>query len=373
MNKKIAKSFIAAMLVFFATLGAAKGQDLIGGLPTLDSFHAPAAGDPTAPLYKEWHYFNILDEKQGLSYITTFMLNGDVSNPAMSAAVNLVSYNTPAGSNVKFDYYPVTMAQWSNTSPNITIGNSKVTLEKDGYHVYTLSQDGKTEFSAVYKQEVNPASVWTVPITEIPARAMNWFVPVSKATVNGILTVNKGTSQEKKYTLRNIRGYHDHNWGRWLWSDDMGWDWGQAISKKEGNTDVGIYSISLGHMTNNSHSISRASTFDIWKNEKIIGSFKDNGIQINHESMATLPTMPNNPYPTVNTIMTVSGSNSLDIKFTTEQATPIMVPLQVEGANGYRIIWELEGKYEVNGRVNEERVKFETNGYMEYVGELLML
>ena len=373
MNKKIFRSLVAVIFVFVAAIGAAKAQGLIDSLFTIDSFHPPVAGDPTAPLYKEWHYFNILDEEQGLSYITTFMLNGDVSNTAMSAAVNLVSYNTPAASNVKFDYYPITMAQWSSTSPNVAIGNSSVKLENDGYHVYTLSQDGSTEFSAVYKPEVDPASAWTVPIVEIPARSMNWFVAVSKATVNGTLTVNKGTSQEKIYTLKNVRGYHDHNWGRWLWSDDMGWDWGQAISKKVGNTDVGIYSISLGHMTNNSHTISRASTFDLWKNDKIIAAFKDSEIQISHESMAALPTMPNNPYPAVNVITTASGNDKLNIRFTTEQATPIMVPLQAEGVNGYRIIWELVGKYEVNGKINDDKVKFETNGYMEYVGELLML
>lgn len=374
MNKKIISLFAVAIAMVVAVAIPVKAQSLAGNLQTLDVFHAPVAGDPTAPLYKEWHYFNILDEEQGLSYITTFMLNGDVSNPAMSAAVNLVSYITPAGNNVKFDFYPVTMAQWSNTSPDVTINNSKVTLEEDGYHVYTLSTDGTTEFNAVYKPEVEPSSIWTVPLVEIPARVMNWLVAASKDEVNGTLTVNKGTPTEKTYVLENVRGYHDHNWGRWLWSDDMGWDWAQASSRNsDSNNGIGKYSISLGHMTNNAHTLSRATTLDIWENEGIMATFTDNEVQINHESMTTLPTMPNNPYPTVNVINAKSGSDKLIIRFTTEQVTPIMLPLQPEGVNGYKIVWELVGKYEVNGKINGEKVKFETNGYMEYVGEPLLL
>src|SRR6185369_2377454 len=25
---------------------------------------------------------------------------------------------------------------------------------------------------------------------------------------------------------KHIAGYHDHNWGRWHWGDDFGWEWG---------------------------------------------------------------------------------------------------------------------------------------------------
>jgi hypothetical protein len=375
MNKKLfSLSTVAVLALSMVLVNPVESKSLANSLLELDVFHAPEMGDPTAPLYKEWHYFNIIDEEQGLSYITTFMLNGDVSSSTMSAAVNLVSYSTPAGNDIKFDLYPVTMAQWSNTSPNVTIGSSSVTLEEDGYHVYTLSQDGTTEFNAVYKPEVEPSSIWTVPFPEIPYRVMNWFVAASKDTVNGTLTVNKGTANEKTYVLENVRGYHDHNWGRWLWSDDIGWDWAQASSKNnDSNNSTGKYSISLGHMTNNSHTIPKGTTLDIWQDEEIMTTFVGDDVQIIHESMTTLPDMPNNPYPTVNVIKAKSGKDKLNIRFTTEQVTPIMLPLQPEGVNGFRIVWELVGKYEVSGKINGEKVKFETNGYMEYVGELLIL
>ena len=89
--------------------------------------------------------------------------------------------------------------------------------------------------------------------------------------------------------------------------------------------------------------------------------------------MTTLPTMPNNPYPAVNIVTATSGNNNLYMKFTTEKVTPIMLPLQPEGVNGYQIVWELVGKYEVQGTVNGQEVNFETDGYMEYVAKPLLL
>ena len=31
-------------------------------------------------------------------------------------------------------------------------------------------------------------------------------------------------------------GYHDHNWGRWHWGDDVGWEWGAFLAPSSGST-----------------------------------------------------------------------------------------------------------------------------------------
>lgn len=343
----------------------------------IDIFHSPEAGDPTAPLYKEWHYFNFLDEEQGLSYITTFMLNGNVSDPAMSAAANLVSYNTPAGNAVKFDIYPVTAARWSDKSPDVTINNSKISLENDGYRVRTVSQDNMVIFDAIFKPEVEPAPVFNAPLGSVgPGRVMNWITVSSKMTVNGTLTVNKGTPAEKTYAIKNVRGYHDHNWGRWLWSDNMGWDWAQASGREnDRKNSLGKYSISLGRMTDNKHTLSAAAVLHVWENKNIISSFRNGDIKVdNHrESMKILPGYPNNPYPTITDITASSGENNLSVRMITKQVTPILLPLQPEGIKGCQIVWEISGSYEVSGNLNGKPVSFKTDGYLEYVGELMIL
>jgi hypothetical protein len=39
-------------------------------------------------------------------------------------------------------------------------------------------------------------------------------------------------------SLDDATGYHDHNWGRWLWGDDAGWDWATFTDRDAGTTIV---------------------------------------------------------------------------------------------------------------------------------------
>ncbi len=162
---------------------------------------------------------------------------------------------------------------------------------------------------------------------------------------------------EKTYILRNVRGYHDHNWGYWLWNDDLGWDWGQANGK---------YTFAFGNITNNNHTKSKSAVLDVWKDKKIISTFMDDKIQIRRNRMMTIPQLPDNPFPLVTVLNANSGDDRLNIVFTTERFTPILIPFE----GGYRVIWELSGTYNVSGYIDRKPAMYQTKGYLEYVAEL---
>jgi hypothetical protein len=330
-------------------------------LSSIDAFHPPASGDPGISMYKEWHYFNILDNEQNISFITTLTLNGNISDPEKSVAIVLMSYITPVKHDLTVNVYPVTVAEWSNRTPDLRIAGSSVKLTEDGYRLHVESSDDMTVFDAIFKPETEHPSVFSVPMGE--ARIMNWLSASPKMKVNGTFTVNKGTTEEKTYTFKNVRGYHDHNWGYWLWKDDMGWDWGQATQVK-GRDETGTYTFSFGNITNKNHTATFSTVLEFWKNKKIIAGFNDNEIQIRREIMSTLPMMTDAPFPLVTVLNANSGENRLNIIFTTERITPIPIALE---SSGYRIIWELTGVYEVSGIVDGKPVSYITTGYLEYV------
>ncbi len=355
--KLILFSVVALLLSLNLVSAIADGsRGEINDLSVLDSFHPPKSDDPRIMMYREWHYFNILDEEQNLSFITTLSLNGNIYDPANSAAIVLISYLTPDKNNLTADAYPVSQAQWSDKSPDLHISGSSVILTEQGYHVHVESTD--TIFDAIFRSEAQNGTVFNAQAES--GRIINWFVASPKMNVNGILTINKGTPQEKTYTLKNIRGYHDHNWGFWLWQDDLGWDWGQVSGK---------YTLSFGNITNNNHTASIATVLEVWKNEKKLAMFKDSEIKIRREKMMNTPQLPDNPFPLVTVINATSDYNELNIVFTTENYTPILLPVP----EGYRIIWELSGKYEVSGYLDGKPVSYKSNGYLEYVAELLMI
>jgi hypothetical protein len=335
---------------------ANEGRSQINELLAMDSFHPPMSDDPRILMYREWHYFNIFDEEQNLSFITTLTLNGNISDPTESAAVVLINYLTPVKNNLTIDAYPVTLAQWSNKTPNLEISMSTVMLTERGYHVHVESMD--TIFDAIFKPEAENGTVFKVPVES--GRIINWLVASPKMNVNGRLIINKGTPQEKTYVLKNVRGYHDHNWGYWLWQDDLGWDWGQASGK---------YTFAFGNITNNNHTASRAAVLQVWNNNKIVAIFKDSEIKIRRDKMMNISQLPNNSFPLVTVLNASSGDNTINIVFTTERFTPILLPFE----GGYRIIWELSGTYKVNRYIDEKQISYETKGYLEYVAELLIL
>ena len=375
-TKSIIITIVAALLLFSAASNAvyAKGQgSQINELAQIDSFHPPAVGDQGIMMYNEWHYFNVIDEEQGLSLMTTLKLSGDIYDPIpfnSSLATIVLSCSTPDGEKFIGDIYPITpdQVEYSSETPDLRIYSSTVMLTEEGYHVHVESADSLTVFDAMFKPFTEPAPLFIAPYKEEGQnRMINWLVASPKMKVDGTLTTSKGTAQEKTYTLKNVRGYHDHNWGYWLWQDDIGWDWGQASESKnhlDGN-DMGKYAFCFGNVTNNEHTESRGAVLNIWKNKKIIAGFKDGEIQINHYEMtAPIPEFPNNLFPGFTVLTADDGDNSMSISFMTEDVTPI--PVQV-GVDKYLVIWELTGTYEVRGFIDGKPVSYTSKGFMEYV------
>ena len=374
-TRSIIITIVAALLLFSAASNAVCAKEhgsLINELAKIDSFHPPAIDDPGIMMYNEWHYFNVMDEEQELSLMTTLKLSGDIYNSSNSLATIVLSYSIPDGEKFIGDIYPITpdQVEFSSETPDLRIYSSTVILTEEGYHVYVESADSLTVFDALFKPFTEPTPLFTAPYKEPygPDRVINWLVASPKMKVNGTLTTSKETAQEKIYTLKNARGYHDHNWGNWLWQDDLGWDWGQASESKnhlDGN-DLGKYAFCFGNVTNNEHTESRGAVLNIWKNKKIIAGFEDEEIQIRHYGMTTLPIpeLQNNSFPLVTVLTAYSVEDSMSISFSTEDVTPI--PVQV-GVNKYLVIWELTGTYEVSGCIDGKPVSFTSKGFMEYV------
>ena len=374
-TRSIIITIIAALLLFSAASNAvlAKEQSSqINELAQIDSFHPPDIHDPGIMMYQEWHYFNVIDDEQGLSLITTLKLRGNIYDPVNSSAQVMLNYSTPDVGNIIVDFYPITpeIVEYSSETPDLRIYSSTVTLTEEGYNVHVESADSLTVFDAMFKPFTEPAPLFTVPYGQPygPDRVINWLVASPKMKVNGTLTISKGTAQEKIYTLENVRGYHDHNWGYWLWQDDIGWDWGQASESKnhrDGN-DVGKYAFCFGNVTNNEHTESKGAVLNIWKNKKIIAGFEDAEIQIRHYGMTTLPIpeLLHNSFPLVTVLTAYSDEDSMSISFSTEDVTPIPIPI---GVDKYLVIWELTGTYEVSGCIDGKPVSYTSKGFMEYV------
>jgi hypothetical protein len=367
---------LTLMMVFSGVALADQSNSLIKELKSADVFHPPADAKQMS-LYNEWHYFNVIDEKQNLSIICTFKLNGYSSTSEL-----LLGYHMNDGnSNASFSAYPISAAKYSSKTPDVTIANSTVRLTPEGYLVHVISNDGTQVLDALFKSEAEPSPAYNARgFSPVYGGIINWIVASPKMKVNGKLTVNG-----KTYVLNNAKGYHDHNWGYWNWGD-LGWDWGQITQNKNRlNGDyLGEYSLNFGNITDTTSTRSLRSVLNVWRNSKIAATFKDKNMQVKHSNFVSQPiplypgaSLPADSFPLpLNTVVHVSSGSRdyLNIKFTADPGRCAPLPLSVPTIDGngnvlikYRIIWEMIGTYQVDGKITGEPVSYTADGFMEYV------
>lgn len=361
---------------------ASAGQDFRKKLIELDAFHPPVPGDAKNHLYKEWHYFTMTSKTGDFTFSTIFTMEGDTNDVTKSYALKIENYQTSVKSDLTLDIFPIDAATWFSDKPDYYLDKNSISYDGKAYQIRTESADGKVVFDAKWKPVLKPEKAVSLPMKSSDAttsHVMNWLIASAQLEVEGRLVVEKGTASEKVYQFKDARGYHDHNWGYWDWADNFGWDWGQAVEKegpackskigrwKDSCKKQKRHTLALLNMTDSADTEVHSSVLKLWADEEKIKTFSDNQLSIKNKFMS-IPEIPGYYIPETNFISAGSGRDRLDVIFRTQSYFPIYLPIE----NGYRIIWELKGIFEVAGYVNGKPVKFVTDGSMEYLGAPLL-
>ena len=182
----------------------------------LDGVRPPSPLDPHAERYKDWLHLNLFDAAAGLVGLVNVAVHGAPGDPR-AVAVGTALVHTPdhgwtgnleaaALDAVSFDTKAIGLR-----SVALGIHDSRVLASA------RLPQDG-LELEVTARATASPLSVpWRQPLG---GGWISWSV-VAHLEASGKAIVN-GHS----IALDGCDAYHDHNWGRWRWGDDLGWRWG---------------------------------------------------------------------------------------------------------------------------------------------------
>ena len=339
---------VLALLVGPVANADKSNADLLQKLSVLDSFHPELSNDS----YKEWHYFNIIDEANDLKFFVTFIVGGNQTGSNGYGTV-LMAYMIDGGMGGAQEYYPIQSVNVSDDSPDLTFDESNyVRLMPNGYRVNAEINGTDVYgnpihiiYDATYIPKAEPGLIFYGDIGDTPGD-MNWVSAAPACRVEGSLTING-----EEYNLNGVRGYHDHNFGNWDWGDNIGWDWGQGIemNNDDPDTDVGRYTIVLGRLTNGSHTSDTGNRLLLWKNKAQIGIFQN--VTFEYAMMG--------PFPEYINATAQSGDDSVTSVFHTSSAMPIEIDPDFT-------IWELIGTYTVTGTIDGKSINFCTEGFAEY-------
>jgi hypothetical protein len=181
-------------------------------------------------LYTEWWYFNVYNEER--QFLVCYLLFDpgnltDMGDAEVLAVVYdgmpLIGFMSTSVSDFTADY----------EKPNVTIGsNTLLALNDTTFEIkgscYDLYQNIPIQWNLTYTLDVGSWFGAPEPmlVGHRPDDWMQWLSYMTGANVQGTITIGGIT-----YDMSG-RGYHDHNWGEWLF-DDPQWNWAQVSVPEE--------------------------------------------------------------------------------------------------------------------------------------------
>lgn len=328
-------------------------------IPT-DTLRPPSPLDLLARAHKDWLHLNVFVPSGGIVAIVNTSLHGDPVSPASLTSGTVVVHHDriDAVCDVRTQHDPTVAID----ARSIDVGGRARIALGDGAFLTARARVGDITIDVACEP-------WSEPIeveTPVPFGS-GWIAwrAVPRLRVGGELTIDgRGIS------LDDAIGYHDHNWGRWYWGDDIGWRWGTFPASGHEVT------VTVAHRTDRAHRtgapIARVQIGPIardYPQQTVTVEYAgrlDGPILRLPGAMAALRNDRQRPDLPERVRVTVSdGFDHLEVDFHVVEAMQLIT--SDPARPGQTFIHELIGRFEVRGRFKGRPVDTGGLGVFEHV------
>jgi hypothetical protein len=328
-----------------------------------DLLRLPSPLDPTAPAYKDWFHLNLFDHASGSVGLVNVSLHGSPADPRARAIGTALIHQPGRG--------------WSG---NLEIaGFGEATIVPDGV---LLAQVGvmvdparRTLHASARLPEEGLSLRLTGTAAARPIRIelaqpfgsgwIAWFV-VPRLRLEGRLEL-RGHAVD----LASWSAYHDHNWGRWFWGEDIGWEWGVFAAHPPNPVFV------LARLTNRLHRRLHPAQLIVVRDGRS-RTFPPGSVALRLDGRADLPLrrLPgalaalhgDRVRPALPARLSVEAISGLDWVRLSFEARAVAQLIEGDPIRpGYSFIHELVGEFAATGRVRDEDIAAGGLAVFEYV------
>lgn len=328
-----------------------------------DPLRPPWPFEPTASGYKDWLHVNVFDHASGSVGLVNVSLHGHPADPR-ARAVGTALVHRPGGG-------------WAGNVvvralAEAAVGVSSVSVE--GVAVGVDHRAGLVLASASLPEDdfaLDLTGVATAPALDpgVPSPLgsgwIGWYA-VPRLAVSGELATGG-----ERIRLTGAGGYHDHNWGRWHWGEDFGWEWGAFVAAGNGPAVV------VSRVTDRAHRVRTPLRVDAVVDDRhrvfagaearlvlegMLGARPRRlpGAQAALHAVRTRPRLPARVG-----VAAAEGADRLDLEFHAGGAAQLIAADPVH--RGYTFIHEIAGAFRCRGRVGGVEVDTAGLGIFEYV------
>lgn len=345
--------------------GSAAGQ----ALAVADRLHPPAPGAADAAMYKEWHHFVLFDGGER-TLIANLSVNGDVRGRGGGEAKVVLLAHGPEGWSGGVDLYDGGEARLSARSPALRVGRQRITHRAGRYRLSLALRDASVAIRADLTPVGSSAMIWSD--TPVGSGYVNWLI------VPDLVAAGTARAPGWRGPLDGWRGYHDHNWGRWWWGEDFGWQWGVARGPGADGDDSAL-TLVYDRTSDRAGGVAKEHTLTVWRGPDLVRVFTRGSLRAH--ARGTFRAAPVGRVPGVMGLVAQGSSSGIPetfeldaddgpdrigMRFEPQSATEILVPSEL-GFGVVRLA-EAVGTIAVSGRMLDEDVDFRARAVFEFMG-----
>jgi len=329
----------------------------------LDSLRPPSLLDPSAPGYKDWLHLNVFDHETGNIGVINVSLHGSPRDPR-SRAIGLALVNVAK------------TGWWGNIEiggiADAGIGLESISLEQVAVAVQArqgiVMASVRNDRSGLRANLKATAAVPPISVEEqLPLGNgwISWFA-VPRLTVDGEWTIGND-----RMILKEASAYHDHNWGRWHWGENLGWEWGCFLTPgPSGVTFV------LSLTSDRAHRRFGKTLLTVQLEQKK-RTFAGSAVKLDYEgalsinrripgALAALHQDKAHAHlPSTLKFTADDGVDRVEVVYSARSAAQLIVADPI--VTGYGFIHEIVGEFSCNGSIAETELKGSGLGVLELV------
>lgn len=318
--------------------------------------------------HKEWLHFCVL--APGLDLLVNFSLSDDVRagapRGAEHARLTVLVHDREWDGDV--DTFAADEVRVAAGRIDLAFGDATCRFRDGAYRVCARLRERPVALEFAARPATLPALAPNIPLTDGPP--LHWVV-VPRLLATGQVCVDGRT-----IAFTDALTYHDHNWGHFLWGQDMAWEWGFSLP-----ADASVpWSLAFVRLTNRARTHALAQGLFLWKGHRQHRVYRERGVRMDSDPAFLRPARvpkiprvmallsPDLPTDVPRTVGMVAHGDGDELRCRFEAADLAQVVIPSEAGVSVTIINEVRGTLAVEGIVGGERVGFTGRAIFEFLG-----